>query len=256
MKLISTIFYLLLVQHCLAQHLPVSAYTYENCTNVDNYFGETDSLLKKFRIDTVKIFLKTDSTRLMQVTTYKAGRKTWNEEYHSLGKRERTIYYSYGKDFVSAELIHYPSPENYNIYPSPRFNYLVEQLHYPGRRYLFRRDTATGIVRASIRHTWKKNGTILFEAFDTDKKRVASDTLKPVMSYADYQLNAKKSASNLVYANDAEEFRYNEKGKLIHYKSVLTRREDHYSYDERGLLTQIERFLLGKPAGTILYRYY
>jgi hypothetical protein len=253
MKTFHTILCLFSLNACFGQHLPLSPFLYENYTDIDNYFGEADSLFQRYDIRTVKIFSKSDSLLLMETETYQNGRKISSDEYGPSGKMERTIRYFYRPDTLEAELIHYPSVTNYNLFPARRFYYLITY-EKDEPRYIFRRDSITGIVRMRIRHIWQKDGTILFEGFDTDEKMVATNVMRPIMSLEEYQKRSGVVPTGTV-VKEMEEYTYNDQKKLVNYKSHATNRNDSYFYDERGLLTRIERFLRGKPDKIIVYTY-
>src|SRR5215204_5182198 len=84
---------------CFAQRVPITPYTYENSTNIDNYFGETDTLLLRNGINTVTVYYKADTEVLYRVVNYKGGKKVNVQEFNEKsGKLERTIQYTYGTD--------------------------------------------------------------------------------------------------------------------------------------------------------------
>lgn len=252
MKVICSTFSILSLLFCSAQNIPISAFTYENCTDIDHYFGETDTILLKYNIRKIKVFYKADTTTLINIETYKDGKKISVEDFdYKSGKLDRVIEYSYEPDALSAEMIHYPSADNYNIGPSTRFSYL-HILKDGG--LLFKRDTVTNIVKMRIHHTWLKDGNILFEGFDRTGKIVSTHMMKPRMPPDEYR-RLPKSKYPMEIINDQEEYRYNEKGKLASYKLCSMIREDRYFYDDKGLLDKRERIIKGNLQFTVFYIY-
>jgi antitoxin component YwqK of YwqJK toxin-antitoxin module len=241
---------------CKAQRVPLTAYTYENSTNIDNYFGEPDTLLLRYGINTVTVYSETDTLVLYRLVNYKDGKKVKVQEFNErTGKPERTIQYTYGKEKLDADLVHYPSAESFNIFPSRRFYYLERSkgANRFSRPYKLD-DTITHIVRMHIRHTWRDNGSILFEGFDKDGKLIDTHVMTPLITWEEYQ-KRKVVVFPRTVVNELEEYQYNEKGQLVLYKNKEIPRERRYSYDERGLLQKMEVFENGKQILSHLHKY-
>jgi hypothetical protein len=186
---------------------------------------------------------------------YKDGKKIKVQEFNDkIGKPERTIQYTYGKDKLDANLVHYPSTENYNIFPSRRFYYLERAKGNQFTRPYKKDDTITHIVRMHIRHTWRDDGSILFEGFDKDGKLIDTHVMTPLITWKQYQ-ERKITVFPKIVVNEPEEYKYNEKGQLTLYINKKISRERRYSYDERGLLQKMDVFENGKQVLTHLYRY-
>lgn len=252
MKIFCTTLLLLLGTISHSQRVPISAYTYENCTDIDHYFGETDTLLLQQNIHTVKVFFKTETEQLHLRETYEKGKKIKVEEFDiKTGKPERTIQYTYGPNILDAYITHYPSPDNFNLWPSRTFYYL--ERNKGGETFRpYKRDTTTNIVKMHIRHTFHADGTVSFEGFNMDEKLIDTFTLSPIITWEEYQ-NRPKPIFPKTIKTGSEEYVYNAKGKLVSYKRAD--RENKYFYDKIGLLTREERFEYGKLKFSKFYKY-
>jgi hypothetical protein len=155
-----------------SQRVALNASNYDNYIVIDNYYGETNPLLLKYKIKKMKCFLESDSNHLIKQEYYKDG-KLFKPETIDLktGKPKRVISYSNSKEnALEAEFIHYPSSDNNNVLPSKDYTYLwtyspdgkIQNLRYP-------RDSL-GIVYMKIKYQWLSNGNILYHSYDKDGK--------------------------------------------------------------------------------------
>ena len=256
MKVVYSTIFCLLCLICKAQQIPITANTYENYTNIDNYFREIDSLLLLNGINKMTVYNITDTQVQYQVVNYANGKRVKVHDFNQkTGKPERTITYTYGKNKLDAELVHYPSEENFNIFPARQYDYLVRlkegnQFTHP---YIWD-DTITHIVRMYIRHTWKKDGSVLFEGFDKEGKLIDTYLMTPTVTWEEYQ-RRKSTVFPQTIVNESDEYQYNEKGQLLEYRNKSINRKRVFSYDERGLLVKIVVFDNEKQVLEQLYKY-
>lgn len=103
-----------------------------------------------------------------------------------------------------------------------------------------------------IRHIFKTDGTVTFEGYDKDEKLIDTFTLKPIITWEEYQNRTKPNFPKTI-KTQGEEYSYNAKGKLVSYKGAD--RENKYFYDKRGLLVKEERFEFGKLRFSKVYNY-
>jgi len=252
MKILLSAFILLSVVICHGQRVPISAYTYENCTDIDNYFGETDTLILQNNIRYVYLFYKSEKDSLYQRTTYENGKRIRQEEYEKSNRIARYIEYIYSTDALDAYIRHYPSPENFNLWPSPRYYYLerrtANEIIHP-----YKSDSVTRIVKMHIRHTFKSDGTVKFESYNKDEKLIDTFTLKPLYTWKEYQNKILRTFPNTIKDGN-EEYSYNAGGQLLSYKGDGGRERKYY-YDNRGLLIRKEEFKNDKLFYSWEYQY-
>jgi YD repeat-containing protein len=256
MKVLFSIFFLFCFLPSIGQRVPISVYTYDSCTIIDNYFGEKDSLLQLYNITTVIVYSIDSSEVLYRIENYRDGKKIMVQEFDSKsGKPDRTIQYTYGDNVLDAEIVHYPSANNFNIFPSQRHRYLTRMVNSNEERSLYKRDdTITYLVRMHIRHTFRDDGSILFESFNKDGELIETHVMKPVVSWTEYQQRKRKQFPATI-VHTPEESRYDEKGRLVSYKNTDMNRERIYTYDTRGLLSKMDLFEKGKKVWSTIYQY-
>jgi hypothetical protein len=245
---------LFLANTCFAQK--VSLANYDNITDIDNYWGEIDSLLLKHKITAVETYILSDSFRLRQIEYYKDGRKTKVEEgYLKEGVIERQILYTYLPNRLEAKIIHYSSRNNRNKISTSRYHYLVKE-DEPGKISFPYAPDSSGNVIMTIAHNWLPNGDIFFESFDKKGVLIDSFTLhrSPVIENEVEKL-VKFPMKTGVGTDD--ERHYNQAGNLKYLRDCSGDpcHEYKYAYDPEGFLVKVERFVGGTLRTTTIYKY-
>lgn len=245
------------LSNAVAQQIPITPWTYENCTIIDNYFGETDSLLLKHHIQSRKTYYRKDTAILIRVEQFVNGKKTSVDEFSfEDGKLKRSIRYHYTDSTLETDLIHYPaSLTEYLISFNNLYPYLFSHKSPNETRARYKPDdTVSHIVRMHLRYVWKPDGSIHFKSFDKGYNMVDSFEMTPMISPEDYLAQQVKPVTGKV-VHGGMEWTYDGSGKLLRLQNNETKKTTIYSYDERGLLTTEERLINNKPDFKLMYIY-
>ena len=235
----------------------VSLANYDNITDIDNYWGEIDSLLFKHKITVVETYILADSLRLRQIDYYKDGKKTKVEEgYLKEGIMERQIFYTYLPSRLEAKLIHYASRNKNSRSPARRYHYLVREDDNGETSFPYAPDSAGNII-ITIAHNWLTNGDIYFESFDRTGVFVDSFTLHKNPG-AELEASKPTRYPMKTGVGTDEEKHYNQAGNLVYarYCSENPSCVDFkYTYDPKGFLQKVERFVGAELRTTTIYKY-
>jgi hypothetical protein len=246
-----------------SQRIPVNLTNYDNITTIDNYFEEVDSLILKYRIQRVNIFYENDSSQLIEQNYFNEGKLLRSVSFDiKTGKPLRIINYSRpSPNILEAEFFHYPSSDNYNIFPSRTYSYLwIYSADGKNRNLRYKRDSLN-VVYMKIKYQWLDNGDILYQGYDKDGIPGDSFLMKKLNNPKRYQEQQHEPQEYISYNSDSSvklNIICNNRRQQTYWKECYDKnqcREYKYSYSESGLLMERKYYQYGKLFSSYRYEY-